>query len=114
MTQGIQNGLSGIQANQRRVAASAHNTANQTTDSFDRQRVTAQERQTGGVNTRVDKVELSDEAQERAQEVDGPQNNVDPVSETVDRITARENFRSNARVIRAQDEILDALLDLEA
>ena len=114
MTQGIQNAWSGMQANQRRVAASAHNTANQTTDSFERQRVNAQERRTGGVETRVDKVELSDEAQELAQEIDGPQNNVDPVSETVDRITARENFKSNARIIRAQDEMLDTLLDLEA
>ena len=104
--------LSGMRAHQQRLAASAHNTANLHTDAFKRQRIIAQERSAGGVQTRLDTVELSPEARRAAQTVDGVQNNVDTAAEAVERIAAREGFRSNAQALLAQDRLMKSLLDL--
>ena len=103
---------SGIRAAQQRSAASAHNTANQQTDAFERQRISARERQTGGVRTRLDTVELSAEALQAARELEGAQNNVDAVSEAVERISARRSNQSNVESQRAQDQLTRTLLNV--
>ena len=106
---------SGLVAAERRQAASAHNTANLNTDGVSRQRVSSQARPTGsGVDTTVDTVELSDAGREIAQTVEGPQNNIDAASETVSQITARNQFTSNARALRTQDDMLGTALDILA
>ncbi len=104
--------LSSMRAHQRRLAVSAHNTANLQTDAFERQRITARERPTGGVQTHLDTVELSPEARQLARTVGGAQNNVDLAAETVERIASREGFKSNARTLRTQDRLMVSLLDL--
>ena len=106
--------LSGLRANQQRVAASAHNTANRATDAFERQRIAARERASGGVQARVDTVELSKEARQIAETVEGAQNIVNPATEAVERIEAREGFKSNASALRTQDRMLKSLLDTRA
>ena len=103
---------SGIRAAHQRMAASAHNTANLQTDAFERQRVSSQERPAGGVQTRLDSVELSAQAQQAAKEVEGAQNNADTASETVERISARHANRSNVEALRAQDRSTRTLLDV--
>ena len=103
---------SGIRAAHEKMAASAHNTANLQTDAFERQQTSTQERPTGGVQTRLDSVELSAQAQQAAREVDGAQNDVDTASETVERISARHASRSNVEAQRAQDQLTRTLLDV--
>ena len=104
--------LSGLVANQARLSVGAHNTANLNTDRFGRQRATGFERTGGGSSVRVDTLELSDEAQQTAETVPGPQNNVSLVQETVNRISAQRNFEANASVVRTQDRLAKTLLDL--
>ena len=103
--------LSGMRANQQRQAASAHNTANLSTDTFERQRISAQERRAGGVQTRLDTVELSPEARRIARSAEGAQNNVDSAAEATEQIEAREGFKSNARTLQTQDRMLKSMLD---
>ena len=102
---------SGLQVNEARQAVSAHNTANTNTDGFAKQATSQQATPTGGVLGQVDTLSLSAEAQQLAQQVDGAQNNVDITQETVDQIQSRENFKQNAQVIRAQDQMQQTLLD---
>jgi flagellar hook protein FlgE len=101
----------GLHVNEVRQAVSAHNTANTTTDGFSKQTTSQQTAPTGGVLGQVDTLSLSAEVQQLAQQVDGAQNNVDITQEMVDQIQARENFKQNAQVIRAQDQMQQTLLD---
>lgn len=102
---------SGLIAAQTRVNASARNTANVSTDKFNKQRVTQNERPNGGANARVDTVELSDEAIKRAEEMEGAQNNVNQVDETVERIESEHSFKRNVKAIQTQDQMDKTLLD---
>ena len=106
--------LSGLRAGQQEVAASAHNTANASTRGFERQRIALRERPGGGVETRVDTVELSAGARRAARSADSVRNRVDQAGEAVVRIEGREAVRRNARVIRTQDRMLKTLLDVRA
>jgi flagellar basal body rod protein FlgG len=105
--------LSGMRAAERKLEVSAHNTANASTDGFERLRTTARET-ASGVGASSDTVELSDDAKDLAEQVDGPQNNVDQVSETVDRIESSAQFATNARTLRTQDRLMKSLLDIFA
>ena len=98
---------------ERKLEASAHNTANASTDGFERLRTTAREIPSG-VHVNSDTVELSDDAKSLAEQVDGPQNNVDQAWETVDRIESSALFASNARTLRTQDRLMQSLLDIFA
>ena len=102
---------SGLIAAQTRVNASAHNTANTSTDKFNKQHVTQSERATGGTDANIDTVELSAEALKRAEETPGDQNNVDQVEDTVERIESEHSFKRNVKAIRTQDEMDQTLLD---
>lgn len=103
--------LSGMRANQQRVAAAAHNTANLSTDGFERQRLRADEAPSGGVRTKVDTVELSKEAREISESTEGPQNNVNTVEETISRIESKHGFNSNLKAFQASDRMMKSLLD---
>ncbi len=106
--------LSGLKAQQMHQNVSAHNTANVHTDGFSRHRVRSSERPAGGVQSTVDTVELSPEAQQTSPSLQGPQNNVDPVIETVDRPESAAAFSANARTLRTQDRLHASVLDLFA
>jgi len=103
---------SGLQANKAHLATSAHNTANVNTDGFAKQKTSQQTRLQGGVSSIVDTVSLSDEAKSHAQDLEGPQNNVNLAEETVHQIQAQKNFEQNAQVIRTQDQMQKTLIDL--
>jgi flagellar basal-body rod protein FlgC len=115
--------LSGLQAATKRVSVSANNVANAQTSRpasspegvFRAQRVVARSVPGGGVATSVqDKAPAT---------VTGPDPsvpggvsvfpNVDFVAEAVDQTLALASYRANAAVIRVQQEIDDALLDIE-
>jgi len=102
---------SGLKANSVKQSASAHNVANLSTDGFSKQNTSHKAQQAGGVSTQVDTVALSDQGKELSAQVDGPQNNVELAEEMVTQIESRENFKSNTRVIRTQDEMQKTLLD---
>ena len=104
--------LKGMRAAERKLEASAHNTANVSTDGFERQRV--QSREHACVETQNDTVELTDNAKLLAEQANGPQNKVDQVSETVERISSSAQFTSNARTMRLHDRLLKSLLDIFA
>jgi flagellar basal body rod protein FlgG len=106
--------LAGMRHAQSQTQASAHNTANATTDSFARQQVTGSENPNGGVRSSVDTVELSRGEQTIAESIPGPQNNVSVVEQTVNRISAQRNFEVNARAVRTQDKMSQSLLDITA
>ena len=104
--------LSGLRASQTRLSTSAHNTANLSTDGFRRHRTVQSEASPGqGTRTRVDIVDLSAKALERAESLPGAQNNVRIVSETVARISAQRAFEAGVRTIRAQYSTLQTLID---
>ena len=66
------------------------------------------------VSTQNETVELTDNAKLLAEEANGPQNNVDQVSETVERISSSAQFTSNAGTMRLHDRLLKSLLDIFA
>ncbi|OGG46761.1 MAG: hypothetical protein A3F84_18245 [Candidatus Handelsmanbacteria bacterium RIFCSPLOWO2_12_FULL_64_10] len=108
---------SGLQAEQRRLDASAHNVANVSTDGFQRQVAAAQERPSGGVDVRVDHVQVSEEAQRALAEAKAegltpqPENDVNVADETVNQIAAKAVFQANAKALKAQDRMIGTLLD---
>ncbi len=106
--------LSGLKDSQTRVQVTAHNTANVSTDAFSRQQVTSVESPRSGVRTSVATVDLTPQSRAIAGSLPGAQNNVNLVSETVNRIAAQRSFESNARVVRTQDQLARSLLDLTA
>ena len=106
--------VSGLKDSQTRVRATAHNTAHASTDAFSRQQVTTVEGPRSGGRTSVDTVDLTPQGRTIADSLPGAQNNVNLVSETVNRITAQRSFETNSSVIRTQDQLARSLLDLTA
>ena len=111
MTSASQIALKGLRADQIRQTTSAHNVANQITDGFAKQRVIQNEQISGGVQSFVDKLDLSIEAQQISLETDGPQNNVDLTDEMVSQIETKMSYQQNAQVIRTQNQMDQTLLD---
>lgn len=91
--------LSGMQAAQTQLRASAHNVANLQTDNFRRQEVQQTARSQGGVDTEV----------VRAAGL-GP----DLVRDVVDQLQAKNAFLANLAVFKASDKLAGALLDTRA
>lgn len=91
--------LSGLQASQTQLAASAHNIANLNTPDFKRQTVQAVTVAPAGVKTTV--------ATEREP---GPA----LVRDVVDQMQATHSFAANLAVFQSQDKMMGALLNLRA
>jgi flagellar hook protein FlgE len=106
--------LSGLRAALARMGASSENVANLQTDGYAKRRTTASEGPRGGVQTRVDKVALSEEGKRAAETLNGAQNDVDLSEELIEEITARSDLTTNSRVVRAADRMIRSVLDLFA
>jgi flagellar basal body rod protein FlgG len=91
--------LSGLQATQRRLGASAHNIANMQTPGFHRQLVVSQAQADGGVNTQLATSPL--EGESLAEDV-------------VALKSAALEFKANLRALNTHDRLLGTLLDEEA
>lgn len=103
MIRAFSTSASGLRANQQSLQASAHNTANLTTEEAAKVRVQSKEVKGGGVQTQA--------------KVTGGAAQIEPVEEAeeaVEQITAAQNFKANARSVQTQDEMLGALLDIKA
>ncbi|MFO1217947.1 MAG: flagellar basal body protein [Burkholderiaceae bacterium] len=88
--------LSGLQAAQQRMGASAHNIANAQTPGFHRQLVQQQASPDGGVATQLAGSPL--EGDSLAEDI-------------VAMKSAALEFKANLRVLRTQDQLLGSLLD---
>lgn len=91
--------LSGLQATQQRVGASAHNIANTQTPGFHRQLVVPQAQPDGGVATRL---------------ATSPVEGESLAEDIVALKAAALEFKANLRVLQTQDQLLGTLLDEEA
>ncbi len=91
--------LSGIQAAQTRLNASAHNIANLNTEGFRRDQVSAQAREGGGVLASVDKA---------------AQPGSDLVQDVVDQKMAALAFKANVQVLKTAASLTGTLLDEKA
>jgi flagellar hook protein FlgE len=92
-------GLSGMQAAQVRLSASAHNVANSQTEGFRRQTVQAQTEPSGGAITRLGTAPVPGEAL---------------ATDLVDQRLAQHLFTANLRTVQAADRMLGSLLDAVA
>ncbi len=90
----------GLRANQQRLEASAHNTANSTVSETAKLRTQAREIPRGGVQTQT----RATNSKARGE----------PVEEAVEQIAATQNFKANVRAVQTQDDMLGTLLDLHA
>jgi flagellar hook-associated protein FlgK len=91
--------LTGLNAASRRIAVSAHNTANATTPDFTSQRVVQSSIVEGGVRTDVVNVEGQGVSLE---------------DEVVNQVQASYDYKANLKVLKVKDEMDKALLDINA
>ncbi len=91
--------LSGMNAAMLRLDAAGNNIANSQTPGYRRQSVVQAEQADGGVTTSVERAAAPGE--NMAQDV-------------VDQLSASYSFKANLRVVKTQDEMLGALLDVKA
>lgn len=91
--------LSGLNAAQLRLGASAHNIANLQTPGFRRQLVVQQSVADGGVSTSLTRASVEGDAL---------------AEDLVGQMSAGYQFIANLRVIQTQDRLLGSLLDTQA
>lgn len=91
--------LSGINAAQTRLNASAHNIANMSTDNFRREEVSAQEQPEGGVAVTVNK---------------SGRVGTDLVQDIVEQKMAALEFKANVQVLKTSTQVMGTLLDEKA
>lgn len=115
MLAAISSALSGLNALQKRVNVTAHNTANVLTEGYKKSRVVMEEAHAQGVNARVETVNTPGPRIER----DTPegkrmveQSNVDLEDEIVTSMTTTRAYQANLRVIQAEDRRLGKFLDM--
>jgi len=104
---------SGLQIESLRLAASANNVANASTDGFVPGRVEAQEVREGGVVGQVAK-ENDPQVESRIDRAIIGLSGTDLVKETVNQTLAAASFRANLATLRTADETLGSLLSLES
>ncbi len=112
----ISTSLSGLVAQQQKVAATAHNVANVETDGFKKTRLTLEEGEQGGVVARAEIVDspgpvVLEETAEGLQPVE--QSNVDLTEEIPSLVVARRAYQANVKVIQTEDEMVGSLLDIK-
>lgn len=91
--------LSGMQAAQTRLQASAHNVANLSTEGFRRQEGRQAARAEGGVNAAVERASMTGPALMR---------------DVVEQLQAKNAFLANLAVFKTNDRLAGALLDEKA
>jgi flagellar hook protein FlgE len=91
--------LSGMQAAQTRLQASAHNIANAQTEGFHRQEVQQQEQAEGGTATSISRAASDQSALE---------------SDMVAQLEAKNSFLANLAVFRTSNKMLGTLFDEKA
>jgi len=116
MVSGIHSALSGLMALQKKVEATAHNTANVNTPEFKKSRVTLEEAEPQGVSARAAKVEtpgpvVLEETPDGIEAVE--QSNVELAEELPNLMLSRRFFEANLKTVQTEDEMLGSLLDIK-
>lgn len=111
----ISSALSGLQAAQTRLDATAQNLANANTDGYKSLEVTAREGAARGVETTVTRTNTP--GPQVAETLGGietlvEKSNVDLSQEIPQLVTAKPLYQANLKAIQAQNEMLGSLLDL--
>ena len=91
--------LSGMQAAQTPLRASAHNIANSATTGFHREEVVQQADPAGGVDTRIERAAVPGDQM---------------VADAIDQVAAKQAFMANLAVFKSSNHMLGALLDTKA
>lgn len=91
--------LSGLNASQQKLGASAHNIANAQTPGFRRQLVVQQAEAQGGVRTELATAAVEGDAL---------------ADDLVAQMSAALEFKANLRVLKTHDQLLGTLLDEKA
>jgi flagellar basal body rod protein FlgG len=115
MISGIRSTLAGLLGQQKKVEASAHNTANLLTEGYKKTRVTLVEGTSGQVEARSEKIETPGPIiYEQTSAGFSPVElaNVELGEEIPGLLLSRRFFQANLKHIRAQDEMLGTLLDI--
>lgn len=101
---------SGLAVQSTRLAASAHNVANASTDGFRPVEVSAVEQEQGGVTAQI---ERSAAVESQVDRNIVALSQTDLVKETVGQMGAAAAFRANLAVLRTADETFQSLLDVK-
>jgi len=107
----LQAGLSGLQSNQRALAVEGHNVANLSTQNFQPQQANFQETPGGG-----NSVTISTAARDlsAADKTGAAPSGTDPASSITNSLVYKTNFDLAAKVVKAADERIGTLLDIQA
>lgn len=114
MVSGIHAALSGLMALQKKVEASAHNTANINTDGFKKTRVTLAEQEPQGVAAQVQTISTpGPQVYEQTSEGDMlvEKSNVELAEELPNVMLSRRFFQANLKTVQIEDAMLGNLLD---
>lgn len=106
----LQAGLSGLQSNQQALAVEGHNVANLSTQNFQPQQATFQETP-GGTSVTISTAARDLSAADRA---GGAPSGTDPASAITNSLVYKANFDLSAKVVKAADERIGTLLDIQA
>ena len=107
--------LSALSAFQKKMDVTADNVANVLTDGFKKSRVTLEEGNSGGVTAVVDRVETQGVVKETTQGdeiVEVESSNVDLAEEMTEMIPTKAAYSANLTTLKAQEEMVGALLDI--
>jgi flagellar basal body rod protein FlgC len=104
--------LSGIQAGVDRLSVAADNTARMNVPGAAKNRITHQTKAEGGVKSTIEKVPLNASNTEDTGE-GTIHTNIDYTEEAVNNQRGSLAVKSNARVVKAQDELMQSLLDIK-
>jgi flagellar hook protein FlgE len=106
----LQAGLSGLQSNQQALAVEGHNVANLSTQNFQPQQANFQETP-GGTTVTISTAARGLSAAENA---GAAPSGTDPASSITNSLVYKANFDLSAKVVKAADERIGTLLDIQA
>jgi flagellar basal-body rod protein FlgC len=106
--------LSGLAANERRLAVAADNIANANTPGFEAKKLQLSSNDAGGVNTRVAVKSPATVPVPNAQGGIDTRPNVSLEEELIATDIATYGFKANLKVLQAQDKMNKYLLDIQA
>ncbi len=106
----LQAGLSGLQSNQQALAVEGHNVANLSTQNFQPQQANFQETP-GGTSVTISTAARGLAAADNA---GAAPSGTDPASAITNSLVYKANFDLSAKVVKAADERIGTLLDIQA
>ena len=107
--------ISGLRAFQKKLDVTANNIANVNSDEFKKGRAVLSEGENGGVRVQIDQVNTPGHPREtvaNGEVVETESSNVDLAEELTETIPTKAGYNANLKMIRQEDEMLGALLDI--